>query len=365
MNILITGGAGFVGSHTADKLLKEGHNVRILDNLEKQVHDGILPDYLNKECEFIKGDVRNKDDIKKSLKDIDYVYHFAARVGVGQSMYDVSEYASTNCIGTTNLFEEIIVSNLDVKKVVLASSMSIYGDGAYSCSECSKNYFPKERNEGKFDFHCQKCGEKLVSVPIKEDKMLFPASVYAISKMNQEQYSFLLGKTYDIPVVAFRYWNIYGTRQALSNPYTGVCAIFSSSLLNDNPPTIYEDGNQTRDFVHIKDIVEANYLALNDSIKSDFFNIGSGHTVSIRDVARILAEKMKKDIKPTISNKFRTGDVRHCVPDISKARKILRYDPHYSLDNGIEDLIDWVKLQHSFDKTQEMNKKLEKIGILK
>ena len=367
MKILITGGAGFVGSHTADKLIEKGHEVRILDNLEEQVHNNKIPEYLNKKCEFVQGDVRDREVFKKVLEDVDVVYNFAARVGVGQSMYDISEYVSTNCVGTANLFDIIVKENLKIKKIILASSMSIYGEGAYFCGNCFEKFYPKKReiNEENFDFSCTKCySDNVKPIEVNEDKPMFPASIYAISKKDQEDYSLLLGNTYNISVIAYRYWNIYGTRQALSNPYTGVCAIFSSCLLNDNKPTIYEDGNQLRDFVHIDDIVQANILAL-DSRISGSFNIGSGYSLSISKVAEILAKKMEKIIVPEISMKYRVGDVRHCIPNINKARTMLKYYPKYDLESGINDLIEWVKTQESVDDTRNMNKKLDNLGILK
>ena len=367
MNILITGGAGFIGSHTADRLIEEGHNVIIFDNLEKQVHNNKIPEYLNKKCDFVLGDVRNKEELKKILKNVDVIYHFAARVGVGQSMYEISDYIETNVMGTANIFDIIVKENIkNIKKIIVASSMSIYGEGAYSCDICKTIVYPQERQiENGWDFVC--CNKKMRILPVTESKPLYPNSVYAVSKKDQEIYSLILGKTYKIPVVALRYFNIYGSRQALSNPYTGVCAIFLSNILNNNPVNIYEDGQQLRDFVNIKDIVEANYLAMiNDSANYQVFNVGSGSPITICNIADFLMKKLdvKKDLK-FISGKYRVGDVRNCIANIDKIKKMLNFEPKYDFYSGCDELINWVKNQKSEDKTSNMNIDLQSKGLLK
>jgi dTDP-L-rhamnose 4-epimerase len=291
--ILVTGGAGFIGSHLVDRLIQEGHEVRILDNLEEQVHR-TLPEYINPRAEFIKDDIRNYRDVDLALTDIDTVFHEAAMVGVGQSMYHVNKYIGVNTYGTANLLEYLINGENSVKKLIVASSMSIYGEGAYHCEDHDM-VFPHQRPEEQmkrkdWDLYCPICGKIIKAIPTPESKPPHPTSIYAISKKNQEEMSMLIGRTYGLPTVILRYFNTYGPRQTLSNPYTGVCAIFSSRLLNNNPPVVFEDGCQTRDFSSVHDIVQANILAMEQS-NADYkvFNVGSGSPVSIADIAITLA----------------------------------------------------------------------------
>ncbi|HEX7770838.1 MAG TPA: NAD-dependent epimerase/dehydratase family protein, partial [Pyrinomonadaceae bacterium] len=238
-----------------------------------------------------------------------------------------------------------------------ASSMSIYGEGAYSCDNCGviqPNLRPlSQLLERDWELKCPKCGLKVKPVPTNEDKPLFPSSVYAISKQDQEQFCLVVGRAYEIPVVALRYFNVYGPRQALSNPYTGVCAIFSGRLLNDQAPMVFEDGEQTRDFVHVSDIVQANLLALEtDRANYQTLNIGTGSPISITDIALMLARGLNKDLRPEITGKYREGDIRHCVADISRARTLLGYEPKVTLADGIPELLDWVRQQQAAEKTQ-------------
>jgi dTDP-L-rhamnose 4-epimerase len=267
LNILVTGGAGFIGSHLVDALVEKGHRVRILDSIVEQVHGREIPEHLNKDAEFIRADVCDAEAVKKALEGIDAVYHEAAEVGVGQSMYEIVRYVKANDLGTAVLLEEMIKRRDQFKKLVVASSMSIYGEGAYVCDGCDEKVYPQLRSNAQLDAHewelkCGECGGDLKPVGTTEEKPLFPTSVYAVSKQDQEQYCLSVGRAYKIPTVALRYFNVYGTRQALSNPYTGVCAIFSARLMNDERPVIFEDGRQSRDFVHVSDIVKANLLAL-------------------------------------------------------------------------------------------------------
>jgi dTDP-L-rhamnose 4-epimerase len=356
LNILVTGGAGFIGSHLVDALIEKGHRVRILDSLVPQVHGDRIPEHLNKAAEFNKGDICDRLNVAKALEGIDVVYHEAAEVGVGQSMYEITRYVKANDLGTAVLLEEMIKRPGQFRKLIVASSMSIYGEGAYFCDTCDKKIFPYLRPEEQlaahdWEFTCQECGSALRPAGTSEDKPLFPTSVYAVSKQDQEQYCLIVGRAYKIPTVAFRYFNVYGTRQALSNPYTGVCAIFSSRLLNDQPPVIFEDGEQTRDFVHVSDIVQANLLAL-ETDRADYqaVNIGTGRAISVRDIARSLAKGLGKNIEPETVGKYREGDIRHCVADISKARALLNYEPKVELENGLEGLLDWVREQNAVDR---------------
>ena len=357
MNILVTGGAGFIGSHIVDALIEHGHCVRVLDALVEQVHGAAGPQYVNPDAEFLRGDVCDPGTVKQALEGVEVVYHKAAEVGVGQSMYEIARYVRANDFGTAVLLEEIVKRRPQIKKLVVASSMSIYGEGAYACDHCGQVQ-PQLRPlsqllDRDWDINCPQCGAKVKPIATNEDKPLIPSSVYAISKQDQEQYCLVVGRAYEIPVVALRYFNVYGTRQALSNPYTGVCAIFSGRLLNDQSPLIFEDGKQTRDFVHVSDIVQANLLAL-ESNRADYqaVNIGTGHPISIAEITSMLARGLQKDIKPEITGKYREGDIRHCVADISRARTLLGYEPKVTLADGIPELLEWVRQQKADDNTQ-------------
>jgi dTDP-L-rhamnose 4-epimerase len=356
-NILVTGGAGFIGSHIVDALIERGHRVTVLDALVDQVHSDGGPQYVNPGAEFLQGDVCDAALVDRALEGVEVVYHKAAEVGVGQSMYEIARYVRANDLGTAVLLEAIVKRRPQIRKLVVASSMSIYGEGAYACDTCGPVQ-PKLRAlpqllDRDWEINCPQCGAKAKPVPTNEDKPLFPSSVYAISKQDQEQFCIVVGRAYDIPVVALRYFNVYGPRQALSNPYTGVCAIFSGRLLNDQQPLIFEDGEQTRDFVHVSDIVQANLLALEtDRANYEALNIGTGSPISITDIALMLARGLGKDIQPQVTGKYREGDIRHCVADISRARTLLGYEPKVKLADGIPELLEWVGKQQATNTTQ-------------
>jgi dTDP-L-rhamnose 4-epimerase len=269
-------------------------------------------------------------------------------------MYEIVRYVKANDLGPAVLLEEMIKRPGQFRKMIVASSMSIYGEGAYRLGSHD------------WEFRCNKCGDLLASIGTPEEKPLFPTSVYAVSKQDQEQYSLAIGRAYKIPTVAFRYFNVYGTRQALSNPYTGVCAIFSSRLLNDQPPTIFEDGEQSRDFVHVSDIVNANLLAL-DSDGGDYeaMNVGTGRPTTVKQIAETLARGLGKKIEPEIVGKYREGDIRHCVADISKARRLIGYQPRVSLESGMEELLGWVSRQEAADKVGAATAELVAQGLVK
>ena len=364
-NVLVTGGAGFIGSHLVDALVERGHRVRVLDALVSQVHgENAAPAYVDSGAEFIQGDVCDRDVIDAALEGIEVVFHEAAEVGVGQSMYEIERYVRANDLGTAVLLEAILARRPQIKKLVVASSMSIYGEGAYNCSSCG-SVAPQLRSakqllERRWEVECPKCGRNLSPAPTTEEKPLFPTSVYAVTKQDQEQFCLAVGRSYGIPAVALRYFNVYGTRQALSNPYTGVCAIFSARLLNRNRPLIFEDGEQTRDFVHVSDIVQANLLALETS-RADYqaLNVGTGVATSIRTVSRLLAQGLDLDLEPEIVAKYREGDIRHCVADISKAKSLLGYEPKVSLERGIPELLSWVRAQAAKDKVESATAELE------
>lgn len=371
MNILVTGGAGFIGSHLVDALVAQGHRVRIFDSLVEQVHGASAPPHLNKDAEFIQADVCDAQAVAVALDGIDVVYHEAAEVGVGQSMYEIVRYVKANDLGTAVLLEEMIKRPSQFKKLIVASSMSIYGEGAYRCNACGCDVYPQLRSDEQLEAHdwefkCEKCGGVLETIGTPEEKQLFPTSVYAVSKQDQEQYCLAVGRAYKIPTVAFRYFNVYGTRQALSNPYTGVCAIFSSRLLNDQAPTIFEDGEQSRDFVHVSDIVQANLLALETS-GGDYqaMNIGTGRATSVKQIAKLLAKGLGKEIDPEIVGKYREGDIRHCVADISKARKLLGYEPKVTLEAGLAELLEWLGEQDAEDRVESATAELAERSLVK
>lgn len=369
-SVLVTGGAGFIGSHIVDALVEQGHEVRILDSLVEQVHGGKVPEHLHSAAEFIKADVCNAEAVAKALDGIDVVYHEAAEVGVGQSMYEITRYVKANDLGTAVLLEEMVKRPTQFRKLFVASSMSIYGEGAYKCGGCGKVVHPFLRSDEQLDAHaweyqCSDCDDKLIAIGTPEDKPLFPTSVYAVSKQVQEQYCLSVGRAYKIPTVAFRYFNVYGTRQSLSNPYTGICAIFSSRLMNDQPPLIFEDGEQTRDFVNVKDIARANVLAL-ETDKADYqsINIGTGRPTSVKQVAHLLAKGLGKSIEPEIVGKYRGGDIRHCVADISKARALLGFEPQVSLENGLAELLEWLGHQKAEDRVASATAELTSRGLV-
>jgi dTDP-L-rhamnose 4-epimerase len=366
--ILVTGGAGFVGSHTVDALLREGHNVRVFDNLTDQVHTDGMPGYLAKDIDFQLGDMRDIAAVKKAVDGVDVIYHFAAAVGVGQSMYEIARYMEVNTQGTANLLQVMLDRKSKVEKFVVASSMSIYGEGQYKCSEHGTIAPPPRPTQQlrvkDWEVHCPQCGMELKPVPTAEDKPLQCTSIYALSKKDQEEMTLLFGRTYDLPVVALRYFNIFGTRQALSNPYTGVAAIFGSRLLNNKAPMIFEDGEQLRDFVSVHDIVQANLLAMQRTEANGMaLNIGSGQPITIRDVAQIMGEELNSKAEQEITGKYRAGDIRHCYADISLARQVLGYSPRFGFRDGVAELVEWLRSQTAVDRVQEASQQLTSFGL--
>jgi dTDP-L-rhamnose 4-epimerase len=370
MKILVTGGAGFIGSHITDALIKRGHSVRVYDNLTPQVHtQQMVPEYLNKEAEFIESDIRDRDALAEAMKDVEIIFHEASAVGVGQSMYQIHNYTDVNALGTANLLDILANDKHSVRKLIIAASMSEYGEGAYECSDCGLVYPTQRETEQlrrrQWEMLCPNCSKPAAPVPTSESKPLNPTSIYAISKQIQEQMCLCTGQTYGIPVVALRYFNIYGTRQSLNNPYTGVMAIFSSRILNNNSPLIFEDGLQSRDFVHVSDIVRANLLAMeSDKADGQIFNVGTGQAVTILQIAEKLISAMGSDVKPEIAGKFRAGDIRHCFADISRIQEALGYKPSVNLDRGIEELVEWGKEQDAVDRFEMASRELEDKGMV-
>ena len=367
MHILITGGAGFIGSHLADDLLRDAHRVRVLDNLSEQVHGAgaRIPDYLDREVEFVHGDVRDADAVRRALVGVDAVFHFAAAVGVGQSMYEVAAYTSVNNIGTAVLMEALIAR--PVQRLVVASSMSVYGEGL--CRSASGALMAgRERTLAQLrrdDWELRdEQGDPLTPVPTTEEKTPSLASVYALSKFDQERLCLMLGRAYDIPTVALRFFNVYGTRQSLSNPYTGVLAIFASRLLNAERPLVFEDGLQQRDFVSVRDIAQACRRALVAEAATGLaINVGSGKAHTVRQVAELLASVLGVPIEPEITGTYRVGDIRHCTADITLARQVLDYRPQVSLETGLIELAAWLQDQVAVDRVAEASAELAARGL--
>lgn len=365
--ILVTGGAGFIGAHLAGVLLRHGHHVRVLDNLSVQVHGPAVerPIYLDRAVELVVGDVRDAEAVRRALRDIDGVFHLAAAVGVGQSMYELAQYTEINNLGTAVLLEALI--ERPVERLVVASSMSIYGEGL--CRDRSgKLVAGRERDaaqlrRGDWELHDDE-GAPLVPVPTPEDKAPSLASVYALSKYDQERMCLMIGGAYGIPTTALRFFNVYGPHQALSNPYTGVLAIFAARLLNRKPPLLFEDGRQRRDFVHVGDVAEACRLAYEQAAAAgQVFNVGSGRSLSIAEVAETLAAEIDVEIAPQILSRYRVGDIRHCFADITAARRVLGYEPRVSFGQGVRDLARWLDGQIAADHVEEARRALEARGL--
>jgi dTDP-L-rhamnose 4-epimerase len=368
--ILITGGAGFIGSHLADDLLESGYRVRALDNLSPQVHgpDRARPDYLSNDVELVVGDVRDPAAVRRALAGVDAVYHFASAVGVGQSMYAIADYTQQNNLGTAVLLEAVIERRESIRRFVVASSMSIYGEGLYrdAAGHVSSGLERSIDQLREHDWEVRnELGEPLVPVPTPETKTPSLASVYALSKYDQERMSLMVGRAYGIPTVALRFFNVFGTRQALGNPYTGVLAIFASRLLNDRAPVIFEDGLQQRDFVSVYDIAQACRLALNaPEAVGEVFNVGSGTPLTILQVAgQVAAALDKPDLHAEVSGKYRVGDIRHCFADITRARERLGYQPRVSLQQGLVELAEWLATQNAVDRVESAHAELSRRGL--
>jgi dTDP-L-rhamnose 4-epimerase len=381
--VLVTGGAGFIGSYIVDALLRRGYDVRVFDNLEPQVHGGLRerggrPAYLDPAAELVVGDVRDRDAVVAALDGVDFLFHEAALVGVPQSMYDVRRYMDINALGGATVLDAVVNTPAvrdRLRKMVVASSMSIYGEGAYRCA-LHGEVFPALRPPAQlerraWDMTCpvEGCGRAVTAVPTREEKPLQPLSIYAIGKRDHEEMFLAVGRAYGIPAVALRYWQVYGQRQALSNPYTGVGAIFCSRILAGNAPPVYEDGRQLRDFVHATDVARANVLAL-ETDKADYqaLNVGTGTAISILDVAWTLIRQMEADqdgMTPNVLGQFRPGDTRDCIPDIARARTLLGYEPRVTFRDGAAELVEWVLAQEGKveDRFEHAQRELRERGL--
>ena len=363
-NILITGGAGFIGSNLTRKLVDKGFKVTILDNLSKQIHaeghNSTLYSSIKDVSNFINGDVCNKSDWRKALRNQDVVIHLAAETGTGQSMYEISRYTEVNILGTTHLLDILANENHSIKKIIIASSRSIYGEGKYFCKNDGVVY-PKQRQDicmakGKFNLFCNICSEPLKLLATDEDSKVHPSSIYGITKQYQEQMILLMGKTLNIPVVSLRYQNVYGPGQSLSNPYTGILSIFSTRLLNGNDIDIYEDGYESRDFVFIDDVVNATILALEkNEANNQIFNVGSGVATSVYEVANLLKSLFESDVNISFSGKYRLGDIRHNYADLSNIKNAIGFSPKFDFISGITLFVNWVKTQDVVEDKYEFS----------
>lgn len=351
-NVLITGGAGFIGCALTQKLLDNGYHITILDNLDPQVH-GINARYdppWNRSVRFIKGNILNDSDVKKALEGQDFVVHLAAHTATAQSMYKISDDISVNVLGTAKLMEHILHYSHTIKKVILASSRAVYGEGTYVCDNCG-TVNPSQRSvlnmeRGKFEQFCPCCKRKIKPIPTKESCQLKPLSIYGVSKVAAEQIFTITAQTLGLPYTILRYQNVYGEGQSLSNPYTGILSVFASRTLNNKPIYVFEDGKESRDFVHIDDVVSATINVLkNNKTNNNIYNIGTGKATSVRSIAQLFLKKSGSSSECIINGKFRAGDIRHNIADITKAKQDFGYSPQVNISLGIQKFINWIQTQ--------------------
>lgn len=371
---LVTGGAGFIGSHLVDALVEQGRRVRVLDSLDPQVHGDdattptLIADHVDAgRAEFVHGDVTDRAAVDAALDGVDTVFHHAAAVGVGQSMYRIADYVRANTLGGAVLLEAMVARRDAIRRAVVASSMSIYGEGRYRCADhgdvAPPLRGPGQLAAGDFEVHCPVCGRVVEPMPTPESKPLQPTSVYAVTKRDHEELFLSVGAAYDIPTVALRYFNVYGPRQSLDNPYTGVAAIFASRLLNDRPPLIFEDGRQSRDFVHVRDIVAANLRAMeSEDAVGGAYNIGTGRSLSLRDMVAALRDQLGGPDAEYVG-RFRQGDIRHCYADTTRARDELGFEAQVTFEDGIDDLAAWAREQSPEDRVDQATGELEEAGL--
>ena len=369
MKVLVTGGAGFIGSHLVDVLVEAGDEVSVIDSIEPQVHDN-RPDYLNSRAKYTFQKVGSKSDLIRELADAEVCVHLAAAVGVGQSTYQVERYVDANVGETATLLQCLVDSKSQVRKLIVASSNTIYGEGEYWCAKCGM-VAPSVRSESQLSKHeweivCPNCGGPLEPRPTTEGKALHPTSVYAVTKRAQEELCLTVGKAFGIPTVALRFFNVFGPRQSLGNPYTGVCAIFESRIKNRQSPLIFEDGKQSRDFVSVHDVVRACQLAARlSSADYESINVGSGKATGILEVAEVIARIHGTGVRPMVVGKYRAGDVRHCFADNRKASSLLGFQPQVSLEDGLRELVRWGDRRSAPDRLDQALAELDSRGLLK
>lgn len=370
--ILITGGAGFIGSHLCENLYKKGYNVIVYDNLSPQVHgeNGEISKAIKDKVTFIKADIRDRENLKQAIIQSDKIIHLVAETGVGQSMYEVQRYTDVTIQGTAIMWDILVNEKNHVNKVVLSSSRAVYGEGKYKCTDCGIVYPDTRRVEdlqqGNWDIYCPKCRHILDSCATDEDSMLNPTSIYAICKKSQEEISTVMAKAVGIPLSIVRYQNVYGPGQSLNNPYTGILSIFTSRLKNNKPIQVYEDGQESRDFVHVDDVVQGTILALEkNEANNNIFNIANGKSTTVLQIAEILTEYLNPSLKPIIIGKYRVGDIRHCYADISRAQEILGYEPKFNVQTGIRDFLNWAQCEVAIDRSEIAESELKQKGLFK
>jgi dTDP-L-rhamnose 4-epimerase len=368
---LVTGGAGFIGSHLVDALLARGDRVRVLDSVIEQAHPTGEPRFLSPDAELFRDDLRDRDAVDRALRDIDVVYHQGGMVGNGQSMVEIRRYVEVNAVGTATLLEAMVSRRAEFRRLVVASSMVVYGDGAYACAEHGVLPFA-ERPEGRLRMRawepiCPRCETEVTPVATSEDQPLRPGSTYGISKRDQEELCLTIGRAYRIPTIALRYLCTYGSRQALGNPYTGVAAIWANRLLHGKPALVFEDGAQQRDFIHVTDVVRANLAAAGAGPSADYaaFNVGTGGSVTIRELAESLGRALDRPTPPEITGAYREGDIRHCFADVSRAKALLGWEAGISLERGIIELAAWAEGEDVADQSDEANAELRARGVLR
>ena len=373
-NVLITGGAGFIGLNLTIKLISKGYNITILDCLSPQIHgkaESSLFKKVKDKCIFIKGDIRVKTDLQKAIKGQEIIIHLAAETGTGQSMYEKSKYFDVNVKGTENMLELLAEKKYPIEKIIIASSRAIYGEGKYLCQ--NKGFvYPSNRTEedmkkGDFNPKFNTCSSQIKLVATDEKSKIHPTSIYGVTKQKQEELILSVAKSLNIPAVSFRYQNVYGPGQSLSNPYTGILSVFSTRILNNNNIDIYEDGLQSRDFVYIQDVVDATILGIEeDSANGEVFNVGSGVPITVNDVANCLKEIYNSNVSIILNGKFRLGDIRHNYADLTKIKNLLGFKPKYSFEQGIHKFVEWVKKQEiNEDKYENSIIELISKGIMK
>jgi dTDP-L-rhamnose 4-epimerase len=345
--VLVTGGAGFIGSHLVDELLRQGERVRVLDNLDPLAHPRGLPSHLAAEAELVDGDLRDRAGVDRALEGVDRVFHLGGVVGNGESMINVRRAVDHNTGGTATLLEAVIERRDRIRRLVAASSMVVYGEGSYGCPVHGLFYPPlrppRQMQDRIWEPRCPACDEPARPEPTHEEAPLRPTSVYGITKRDQEELVLVLGRAYGIETVALRYLNVYGPRQALANPYTGVAAIFAARVLNAKPALVFEDGRQLRDLVHVSDVVRATNAAMRaPGSPGQAINVATGAGIEVLDLARRIARALRSDLEPQVTGQYRAGDIRHCLADVSRARELLGFEAEVALDDGLPELAEWV-----------------------
>jgi dTDP-L-rhamnose 4-epimerase len=358
--VLVTGGAGFIGSHVVDELLSHGLRVRVYDSLEPQVHgdSGKPPAYLNPAAEFVRGDVRDREALEGALKGVDRIIHLAASVSSAQSMYQIEKYIDVNVRGTSTLLDLVSARAKDIQSLVVASSCTVYGEGAYACAQCG-GFAPGMRDlerlaRREWEQPCPRCGEPSRPVPTSEERQLQPATVYGLSKRAQEELCLIFGRIYGVRTLGLRYFGVYGPRQSLSNPYTGAVVNFLTRIVNGRAPLVFEDGRQSRDFIHVRDVARATALAVTSTgAPSGAYNVGTGSMTTVLEVIRALYHAFGQEPQSEVLHQWRAGDIRHCIADMTRTRRELGFEPSLSLEQGVRDVVEWSATQRSVDLTDQ------------